>query len=168
LKESYGRYYRLMIEAVDWVLKHLTAEVPESDPAAGREIAGFVWFQGWNDGGSLEYAREYTGNLKHLVGDLREKYGNIPVVIGTSGFGKNAPSKHDGWVNRLRQYVEPAQIAAARQLENTEYFATGDCLIPHEGRTSNSGIHHWFNSAETYFLIGEGLGKTMVKLLESR
>ncbi len=168
MKESYGRFYRLMIEEVDSVLENLKTEFSDYDASAGYEIAGFVWFQGWNDGGSLEYAREYTENCKHLIGDLRKKYGNMPVVIGTSGFGKNAPSKRDGWVNRLEQYVEPAQIAAAGQLENTEHFATGDCLIPHEDRTSNRGIHHWFNSAETYFLIGEGLGNTMRRLLEPR
>ena len=81
-------------------------------------------------------------------------------------FGKNAPSKHDAWVNRLRDYVEPAQIAAARRLDNVECFETGDCLVPHKDRTSNRGIHHWFNSAQTYFLIGNGLGNTMKTLVD--
>jgi alpha-galactosidase len=166
LKSSYGHYYRLMISEVDDTLKNLKAKFPEYDPSQGYEIAGFVWFQGWNDGGDLAFAHEYTENFKHLVHDIRKKYGPIPVVIGTSGFGKNAPSKHDGWVNRLKEHVEPAQIAAAKQLENVECFETGDCLIPHPDRTSNRGIHHWFNSAETYFLIGDGLGRTMKAMLE--
>ena len=91
----------------------------------------------------------------------------LPVVIGTSGFGKHAPSKHDGWVNRLREHVEPRQIAAAKEIEHCEAFETGDCLIPHPDRTSNRGIHHWFNSAETYYRVGEGMGKTMLKLLKT-
>ena len=167
LKNSYGRYYRLMIEEVDGLLENPKAEFPYYDEEAGYEIAGFVWFQGWNDGGSLDHAKEYAENFQHLVRDLRKKYGEIPVVLGTSGFGKNAPSQRDGWVKRLADYVEPAQIAACKALDRTEAFVTGDCLIPHKDRTSNRGIHHWFNSAETYFLIGDGLGKTMVRLLES-
>jgi len=166
LKSQYGHYYRLMIREVDDTLSNLSARFPEYEESHGYEIAGFVWFQGWNDGQSVEFASEYQENLEHLVHDIRKKYGPIPVVIGSSGFGKNAPSRDDGWVNRLRDLVEPAQIAAAKQLENAECFETGDCLIPHKDRTSNGGIHHWFNSAETYFLIGTGLGNTMKSLLD--
>ena len=167
LKESYGKYYRLLLEQVDEALGNLEKELPKYDAESGYEIAGIVWFQGWNDGGSDEYAEEYAANLVHLVGDLRREYGDVPVVIASSGFGKNAPSRSDGWVNRLRELVEPAQIAAAKQLENTTCFETGDCLVPHPDRTSNSGIHHWFGSAESYFLIGDGLGMAMVRLLEA-
>jgi len=166
MKSTYGHYYRQMIAEVDETLENLKSKFPQYDESPGYEIAGFVWFQGWNDGGSLEYAAEYTENLVRLVHDVRGHYGRIPVVIGTSGFGKHAPSPHDGWVNRLREHVEPAQIAAAKKLDNCECFETGDCLIPHQDRTSNRGIHHWFNSAQTYFLIGEGLGNTMESLLE--
>ncbi len=166
MTRQYGHYYRQMIREVDDVLKNLEVYFPEYSETDGYEVAGFVWFQGWNDGQSVELAGEYEENLKHLVHDVRLKYGPLPAVIGTSGFGKNAPSPNDGWVNRLRLHVEPAQIAAAGQLDNVECFETGDCLIPHPDRTSNSGIHHWFNSAETYFLIGDGLGKTMKSLLD--
>ncbi len=163
---SYGHYYRLMIDEVDETLKSLKAKFPEYDESQGYGVTGFVWFQGWNDGQSEELASEYTETFKHLVHDIRKEYGPIPVVIGSSGFAKNAPSRSDGWVNRLRDHVEPAQIAAAKQLDDVECFETGDCLIPHEDRTSNRGIHHWFNSAETYFLIGKGLGNTMKSLLD--
>lgn len=164
LKSTYGLYYRRMLEEVDDVLEHLESEFPWYDAGAGHEVAGLVWFQGWNDGESLEYADEYADNLVHLIRDVRRRYGPIPVVIGTSGFGKNAPSRHDGWVNRLRDHVEPAQIRAASRLDRVECFRTGDCLVPHPQRTSNGGIHHWFGSAEAYFLIGEGLGQTMRRL----
>lgn len=44
-----GRYYRLMIEHVKKVLADPGRIVPKYNPKAGYEIAGFVWFQGWND-----------------------------------------------------------------------------------------------------------------------
>ena len=166
LRAQYGHYYRMMLADIDHTLKTLKQRFPAYDEKTGYELSGFAWFQGWNDGGDLKWAEEYASNFKHFVRDIRAKYGPLPVVIGTSGFGKNAPSKHDGWVNRLREQVEPRQITAAKEIEQCIAFETGDCLIPHPDRTSNRGIHHWFNSAETYYLIGEGMGKAMRRLLE--
>jgi len=47
--EASGRYYRLMIDHVKKVLADPKRVVPDYDAQAGYEIAGFVWFQGWND-----------------------------------------------------------------------------------------------------------------------
>jgi hypothetical protein len=44
-----GVYYRLMIEHVRKVLGNLKRVVPSYDAAQGYELAGFAWFQGWND-----------------------------------------------------------------------------------------------------------------------
>lgn len=48
IKET-GVYYRHMIEHVKRVLADPKRVCPDYDPAAGYEIAGFVWLQGWND-----------------------------------------------------------------------------------------------------------------------
>ena len=47
--EKTGHYYRLMMEHVDKVLGDIKRVYPGYDPAQGHELAGFVWFQGWND-----------------------------------------------------------------------------------------------------------------------
>ena len=44
-----GVYYRLMVAHVKRVLGDLKRVVPDYDAAQGYEIAGFAWFQGWND-----------------------------------------------------------------------------------------------------------------------
>lgn len=44
-----GHYYRLMIEHVKKVLADPKRVCPEYDAAQGHEIAGFIWFQGFND-----------------------------------------------------------------------------------------------------------------------
>lgn len=117
--------------------------------------------------GNVELTEAAVQRMKAEGTSERNKNGYLDYLAKQSnGFGKNAPSPNDGWVNRLRLHVEPAQIAAAGQLDNVVCFETGDCLIPHPDRTSNSGIQHWFNSAETYFLIGDGLGTTMKSLLD--
>ena len=44
-----GVYYRLMIKHVRKVLADIKRVVPDNDPQQGYELAGFVWFQGFND-----------------------------------------------------------------------------------------------------------------------
>jgi hypothetical protein len=44
-----GKYYKLMIDHVKKVLADPKRVYPDYDPKAGYELAGFVWFQGWND-----------------------------------------------------------------------------------------------------------------------
>ena len=44
-----GHYYSLMIDHVKHVLVDIKRVYPEYDPEQGHELAGFVWFQGWND-----------------------------------------------------------------------------------------------------------------------
>jgi len=44
-----GVYYRQMIDHVKFVLSDLKRVIPEYDASVGYQIAGFAWFQGWND-----------------------------------------------------------------------------------------------------------------------
>ena len=44
-----GHSYRLMIGHVKRVLADIQRVVPGHDASEGHELAGFVWFQGWND-----------------------------------------------------------------------------------------------------------------------
>jgi len=93
-----GVYYRLMIEHVKRVLADPKRVVPDYDPAQGFELAGFVWFQGWNDlvdsgtypqrdkpGGYDAYATA----LAHFIRDVRRDLGapKLPFVIGVLGVG---------------------------------------------------------------------------------
>ena len=80
--------WRMMNEAVHNVLKDLKTHHPAYDAKVGYDIAGFVWFQGWNDmygGAELEYA----SNMKHLINDVRKdlKAPKLPFVIGVMGAG---------------------------------------------------------------------------------
>jgi len=91
-----GHYYRLMIEHVRRVLGDLERVCPAYDPEQGHEIAGFVWFQGWNDMVDRgTYPRRdqpggydaYTECLAHLIRDVREDLAapDMPFVIGVMG-----------------------------------------------------------------------------------
>jgi hypothetical protein len=157
-----GDCYTRMIDGVKEQLKSLKAEYPAYD-GKGYEIAGFGWHQGWQDGCAQNMADEYEKNMVNFIRGVRKEFEvpKMPFVIGGSGFG--------GWeqANGRRLKIMAAQEAAARQAEfsdNVRYVETRDFyraedLSPHKFR------YHWNGNAETYYLIGDGMGKAMVELL---
>ena len=95
IKES-GGFYRLMITHVKTVLADIKRVVPVYDPKQGYELAGFVWFQGFNDmvdswvypkGGSPGGYDEYGQLLTMLIRDVRKDLSapDMPFVIGVMG-----------------------------------------------------------------------------------
>lgn len=95
IKET-GVYYRLMIEHVKRVLADPKRVCPAYDPAAGYEIAGFVWLQGWNDmvdghtypaHGKPDRYDLYSDLLTHFIRDVRCDLSvpKMPFVIGVMG-----------------------------------------------------------------------------------
>jgi hypothetical protein len=96
--ERTGVYYRLMLEHIHKVLADIRRVYPDYDAKAGYELAGFVWFQGWNDmvDGSTYPTRgqpgsydAYSKNLAHFIRDVRRdlKSPKLPFVIGVMGAG---------------------------------------------------------------------------------
>ena len=76
-----GKYYRLMMDHVKMVLKDIKRVCPVYDEKDGYEVAGFVWFQGWNDmcDGGVYPDRDQPGGydmyselLAHFIRDVRE------------------------------------------------------------------------------------------------
>jgi alpha-galactosidase len=97
-KAATGHYYRLMVEHVKKVLGDIKRVYPDYDPARGYELAGFVWFQGWNDmvdGGTYpERGKpggydQYSEVLAHFIRDVRKDLSapDMPFVIGVMGAG---------------------------------------------------------------------------------
>lgn len=97
-KKATGLYYRLMMEHVKRVLADPGKVYPAYDKEAGYEVAGFVWFQGFNDMVARETYPDrtqpggydlYTELLCHLIRDVRKDL-NAPkmnFVIGVLGVG---------------------------------------------------------------------------------
>ena len=77
-----GPYYTKMIAEVREALANLKTDFPAYD-GQGYELAGFVWYHGWNDGVDPKNAvPEYEQNLVNLIKDVRKdlKAPNLPVV----------------------------------------------------------------------------------------
>jgi len=93
-----GVYYSLMIEHVRKVLANINRIVPQYDPKQGYELAGFLWFQGWNDlcadwtynnqmtpGGYDQYGQLLAQFIRDVRKDLSTP--KMPFVIGVVGMG---------------------------------------------------------------------------------
>ena len=108
VREYSGKYYRYMIEHVKKVLGDIKRVCPDYDQKAGYELAGFVWFQGWNDyvataqypqsDGDQQFA-SYSDLLCHFIRDVRKdlKAPELPFVIGVIGVnGNHTPGLFSG------------------------------------------------------------------------
>ena len=96
--QASGHFYRLMLEHVNKVLKDIKQVYPEYDAEAGYELAGFVWFQGWNDmvGRDVYPNRDTAGGydlysqlLAQFIRDVRKDLSSpqLLFVIGVMGVG---------------------------------------------------------------------------------
>jgi hypothetical protein len=158
-----GPFYKQMLAEVEEALAGIGKEFPQLK-GHKPEWSGFVWFQGWNDMFDKDGLAEYEDNLVHLIQDLRKEFKkpNLPVIVGELG---NGGPKAGG--NMLA--IRAAQKASTERKElkgNVKFVSTTDFARPKEDSPNVGHGHHWFGNAESYFLIGDALGKGMVKLLD--
>ncbi len=160
-----GEYYTRMVQSIREVLGDIRRHFPAYD-GRGYEIAGFGWPQGWNDGCNAGLVAEYEQNLANFIRDVRKEFEvpKLPFVIANSGFG--------GWNNKNSRRVGTmeAQLAVAQLDEfkgNVFTVETRGFFRAPEVSPSRQG-YHWNSNAETYFLIGDSMGRAMVALVTSR
>jgi hypothetical protein len=93
-----GEYYKMMLQRIKEVLADPGKFHPAYDPKQGYEIAGFVWFQGYNDyiasvtyphGNKPHGYERYSWLLSHLIRNVRKELNvpKMPVVVGVFGQG---------------------------------------------------------------------------------
>ncbi len=157
-----GPYYVKMVAEVREALANLKKDFPAYD-GAQVELAGFVWYQGWNDGVNPKTAvLEYEQNLAHLIGDVRKEFGapKLPIIVGElTGAWVDAPKE---WT-ALRQ--AQANVAGYPEFkDNVLFVPTRTFVRKSEDSPNPSHGHHEFGNAETYFLVGDALGNAAVQM----
>lgn len=157
-----GPYYHRMLAEVHEALAGLDKELPQAS-AKGYHLAGFVWFQGWNDMFHKQALAEYEQNLVHLITDIRRdlREPELPVVIGELGNGGLKAGKNMLAI-RAAQKAAAASTATSGQ---TLFISTTAFARPAKESPNVGHGHHWFGNAESYFLIGDALGRGMLTLL---
>jgi len=160
-----GKQYDDCFKAAHEVLDNFGTHFPQFKDQ-GYEIAGFVWWQGHKDGNAA-HAGRYEFNLVNLIKSLRREFNapKAPFVIATIGFG--------GWKMAGHQLtVANAQLAVSNSKKYPEFAGnvltveTRDFWKEPEESPRNQGFHYNGN-AETYMMVGDALGRGMVKLLSN-
>jgi alpha-galactosidase len=179
VKARYGKAYREMLGHVRDVLGDLKKHFPKYDEKRGYELAGFVFFQGWNDmidgAQRAEKYASYTKRLGLLIQDVRKdlKAPRLPAVIGELGCGGK------------RGDFQAAQAAVAELPElkgSVKFVKTCEFWEPDVEDMVNKGLwrgpdwvkfynvgsergYHYLGSARIYYKMGKAFGQAMVELL---
>ena len=182
VKSMYGFAYRDMLGEVKNVRENYRTLFPELE---GRELelAGVVWFQGWNDMINGEFSAAYTENMVHFIKDVRKDLGSpaLPFIIGQ--LGVDGPYKGDDRTKDKKEVFKANQAAAADRPEfegNVAVVKTDRYWDPvaaeaykvwrddidawrHHG---NDYGYHYLGSPKIIYEIGEAFGKQMLQMLD--
>ncbi len=160
--EYEGYEYRAMVQGVRETLEKIDTIVPGYQ-GQGYEIAGFGWFQGHKDSGATK--EEYETNLVNLIQDLRKEF-NAPAmkaVVATVGF--------EGYriVNGPWYGIWQAQMAVGDPKQHPEFVGNVASVDTRDfwrevNESPRSQGYHYHRNAETYMLVGEAMGRAMVRL----
>jgi len=176
VKEPFGKSYRDMLQEVQATLADLKTIMP-SYAGQGHELAGFVWFQGWNDMINNEYTAEYAGHMAQFIRDVRKdlRAPKLPFVIGQMGVdGAEAGDKVRKFKDaqaaaaelpEFKGNVEIVKTDAFWDVEAHAVFKKGWRQNLEEWNTVGSDFpYHYLGSARTMVRIGRSFGEAALRL----
>ena len=177
IRKDYGQSYRKMMADVKDVMENSGTLFPG---LTGRpELAGFVWFQGWNDQYGAE--KEYASNMQHFIRDVRRDLNvpRLPFVI--AAMGQNGSRPAEGAMLTIRD-AQLSMNEIADFKDNVKAFRT-DVLVDKAAEelypkwkenfeqwkvTGGDHAYHYLGSAIWFTRIGHGMGEAMNGLLDAR
>ena len=178
IKKNAGLNYRLMNESIQNVLSNLKENHPAYDADAGYEIAGFVWFQGYNDQFSDEFRDNYAGNMISFIKDVRKEYKvpQMPFVIGVLGTGRTAEKVGENAVSLGQREAAKAPefkgnvvlVESYKDYSNFshEIFSKGWPKHYHEWDTVGSDRpYHYLGSGTFFVRLGDSFANAMAELM---
>jgi alpha-galactosidase len=181
-KDQFGKDYRNMVQEVHDCL----AAIGDRFPAyrnQGYEMAGFVWFQGWNDQYQDRWLT-YEANMANFIRDVRKEFNapKMPFVIGQMGHDGMQPDTEGS----PRDYIKKAQAAVPEYPEfkentlcvKTDRFWDMDAHAIYTGpggwskdvdkwrQFGNDRPYHYYGSPWCFAQIGTAFGEGMLELME--
>ncbi len=174
IKAGYGSSYRNMLAEVRDVTGNPAKAFPE---LKGRtpELAGFVWFQGWNDqyGGEDEYA----ANMKHFIEDVRKDLNTPKLPFVIAAMGQNGSKPAEGAMLK----IQSAQLGMndIAEFKGNVLAIRTDLLVDKAAeelyprwqenqdewkRTGGDHGYHYLGSAIWFNRIGKAMGEAMLTL----
>jgi alpha-galactosidase len=177
IKEPYGMSYRNMMKE----LEETKANYETLFPALkGKkwELAGFVWFQGFNDMFGDHAPGEYADNMKHFISDVRKdlKKPDLPFVIAAIGNNGSKPAKGGMLavsgaqmsMNEVPEFKGNVKAFRTDELVDKaaeELFPTWKANTDLWEKTGSDRPYHYYGSGIWYGRIGKTAGEAMLELL---
>lgn len=163
---AYGRFYRMMIEDILDTLSHLSDYVPGYNAIHGYELAGFVWFQGWNDMLSMPCVEEYGENLVNLIRDVRQDLDalDMPVIIGELGMHGEHVTDAKSAPRVLGMRAAEHGVTLLPEFRNNSLFVRTAPYAVLNSTKYNGGYHYW-GRADTYYRMGKAMGRGVLEMM---
>lgn len=181
IKQDAGLNYRMMTEQVKKVLGDLKAHHPAYDEAAGYDLAGFVWFQGFNDQFSDAFRDNYRGNMVTFVKDVRKEFAapTMPFVIGVMGTGITAEKVGENAVSvgqrdaakapEFKDNVASVESYEVYDLSALEVFQKGwQNHFAEWCAVGSDRPYHYLGSGRFFVRFGDALATSMAGLIEKQ
>ena len=159
----------------------MKAHHPAYDEAAGYDLAGFVWFQGFNDQFSDAFRDNYRGNMVTFVKDVRKEFAapTMPFVIGVMGTGITAEKVAENAVSvgqrdaakapEFKDNVASVESYEVYDLDALEVFQKGwQNHFAEWCAVGSDRPYHYLGSGKFFVRFGDALATSMAGLIEKQ
>ena len=180
VKDTYGRYYRQMMKEIHTTLREIKTRFPDYK-GQGWEIAGFVWFQGWNDMFDKDFLDNYAKHMANFIRDVRKdlETPNMPFVIGQ--MGQNGPDGASENMQRIKD--AQASMEAIPEFKGNVKVVKTDVFwdrkaaalvkswrenIDEWNKVGSDYGYHYLGSAITFSKIGKAFGHAILELIKAQ
>ena len=176
--DNAGFYWNEMVKHVNAVLADPKKHHPDYDAGQGYEIAGFVWFQGYNDQFNPEYHSNYADNMKIFIKDVRTtfKTPDMPFVIGVLGTGRTKEKVDGNAVSMAQREAAKApefrgnvlSVESYKDYSNYSHSVFEKGWPPHYHEWNSVGSdrpYHYLGSGAFFFRLGDSFAGAMDKLI---
>lgn len=181
IKDDAGLNYRMMTAKVNEVLGSLKDHHPRFDDSAGYDLAGFVWFQGFNDQFSPVFRDSYKDNMIAFVKDVRKEFKtpNMPFVIGVMGTGitEEAVGKNAVSLGQRAAAAAPEFKGNVAAVESYQVYDLSALEVFKKGwqnhfaqwcAVGSDRPYHYLGSGKFFVRFGDGLATAMAELIEKQ
>jgi alpha-galactosidase len=177
IKRLYGESYRNMLSEVKDTFANYETLFPELK-GKKLEVAGFVWFQGWNDQYGAE--NEYASNMAHFIKDIRRdlKAPHMPFVIGVMGQNGSKPAKNAMLtiqeaqlsMEKLPEFkgnVKAVRTDALVDKAAEEQYPTWKDNVPQWEKVGSDHPYHYLGSVIWFNRIGHAMADAMLEMMHA-
>ena len=179
--DNAGFYWNEMVKHVNDVLADPKKHHPDYDAGQGYEIAGFVWFQGYNDQFDPEWSSNYADNMKTFIKDVRTtfKTPDMPFVIGVLGTGRTKEKVDENAVSiaqrEAAKYPEfkgnVLSVESYKDYSNYSHSIYEKGWPPHYHEWSTVGSdrpYHYLGSGAFFVRLGDSFATSIAELIDKQ